>query len=156
MGAAVPREEALRCQITDINKDIVVRRWYQELWNNWNISVTDELFSDDYLLQVPGVAAPLNREATKQVVAAHQTEFPDLKHSVDEVIAEGNAVAARWTVYGTHRGDFQGIAPTGKPVNLSGVTVHHLTKGRISETWLSVDNLELLQQIGAAAQASDA
>jgi steroid delta-isomerase-like uncharacterized protein len=97
---------------------------------------------------------PLNRDATKQVVGMFSTAFPDLEHTVDEMIAEGTTVAARWTVRGTHRGDFQRIAPTGKPVNLSGTTVHHMTDGKISETWLTLDNLELLQQLGAVPQAS--
>ena len=73
--------------------------------------------------------------------------------TVDEVIAEGDTVAARWTVRGTHRGDFQGIAASGRGVTLSGITVHHLKDGRIRETWLSFDNMELLQQLGAVAKA---
>lgn len=80
--------------------------------------------------------------------------FPDLKHTVDEIIAEGDTVAARWTVRGTHRGEFQGIPASGKQVNLSGITVHHLKDGKIRETWLSFDNMEVLQQIGAVPLAA--
>jgi steroid delta-isomerase-like uncharacterized protein len=136
------------------NKDTVMRQWYQELWDNWNIGVAEQLFSPDYVLHVSGVPAPLNRDAAKQVVAMFSTAFPDLKHTVDEMLAEGNTVAARWTVRGTHQGDFQGIAPMGRPVVLSGTTVHHMTDGRISETWLTMDNLELFQQLGVAVQPS--
>ena len=136
------------------NKDIVLRQWYQELWDKWNVDTADELFTEDYVLHLSGVPIPLNREAAKQVVAMFSTAFPDLKHTVDEMIAEGNTVAARWTVRGTHRGDFQGIAPTGKAISLSGSTVHHMSERKMSESWLTLDNLELLQQLGAIPQTS--
>jgi steroid delta-isomerase-like uncharacterized protein len=136
------------------NKDIVLRKWYEELWNNWNVSVADDLFTSDYVLHVSGVPVPMDRAGAKQVVQMFSVAFPDLKHTVDEMIAEGEAVAARWTVRGTHQGDFQGIAPTGKPVRLSGTTVHHLADGRIVETWLTFDNLEMLQQLGAVPRSS--
>jgi steroid delta-isomerase-like uncharacterized protein len=134
------------------NKDIVLRKWYEEIWNNWNVSAADELFSSDYVLHVSGVPAPLNRDAAKQVVTMFGTAFPDLRHTVDEMVAEDNAVVARWSVLGTHRGDFQGIAATGRLVRLSGTTVHHMSEGKIVETWLTLDNLDLLQQLGALPQ----
>ena len=82
------------------NKDIVRRGWYEELWNSWNISEADDLFTSDYVLHVPGVPAPIDRAGAKQVVQMFSIAFPDLKHTVDEMIAEGDAVAARWTVRG--------------------------------------------------------
>jgi steroid delta-isomerase-like uncharacterized protein len=135
---------------TTENKDLVLRKWYKELWDNWNISLADELFTTEYRLHVSGIPTPLNREAAKEVIAMFSTAFPDLRHTIDEMIAEGSTVAARWTVNGTHRGNFQGMAPTGRSVSMSGTTVHHLAAGKISETWLTLDNLELLKQLGAA------
>ena len=96
----------------------------------------------------------MNREGTKQVVKMFSASFPDLRHTVDEIIGEGNTVAARWTVRGTHRGEFQGIPASGRSVRLSGTTVHHLAGGKIVETWLTFDNQELLQQLGAVPQTS--
>lgn len=139
---------------TTDNKEIVLRQWYQQLWDSWNVAVADELFTDDYQLHMSGFPAALNREATKQAVVMFSQSFPDLRHTVDEMVAEGSTVAARWRVRGTHRGEFQGLAPTGKTVSLSGITVHHMAGGRIAETWLSVDNLEMLQQLGALPQTS--
>jgi len=135
---------------TDVNKSIVLRQWYQELWNKWNIGVADELLTADYRLRLSGVPAPFDREGAKQVVSMFSTTFPDLQHTVDEMIGDGDAIAARWTVRGTHRGDFQGIAATGNAVQLSGTTIHHMSGGKIDETWLTFDNLDLLQQLGAA------
>jgi predicted ester cyclase len=80
---------------TTENKEIVLRKWYEDLWDNWNIGVADELFTSDYTLHASGVPAPLNRDAAKQVVGMFGTAFPDLRHTVDEMVAEGNTVAAR-------------------------------------------------------------
>jgi steroid delta-isomerase-like uncharacterized protein len=129
---------------------LVVRQWYQELWDNWNLDVADDLFTDDYRLHLSGVAPALDRAAAKQVVAMFSKSFPDLKHTVDEMISDGDTVAARWTVRGTHQGEFQGIAPTGRSISLSGTTFHHMRGSRIAETWLTMDTMELLQQLGAA------
>jgi steroid delta-isomerase-like uncharacterized protein len=134
------------------NKEIVRRRWYQDLWDNWNLSTADDLFTSDYRLHLPGIPTSMDREATKAVVKMFSASFPDLQHTIDEMIAEGNAVAARWTIRGTHRGDFQGIPATGQSVKLSGTTVHHLADGKIAETWLTFDNLQLLQQLGVTPQ----
>ena len=142
--------------MSNANKDIVRRQWYDELWDKWNVAIADELFTTDYRLHLSGVPAPADRATTKQIVAMFGGSFPDMKHTVDEMIAEGNTVAARWTVDGTHRGDFQGIAATGRKVRLSGTTIHHMADGRIKETWLTVDNLDLLQQLGAIPRGGQA
>jgi steroid delta-isomerase-like uncharacterized protein len=138
------------------NKEIVLRKWYQELWDRWNIGVADDLFSSDYALHLSGVDAALNRDAAKQVVAMFSVAFPDLKHTVDEIIAEGETIAARWTVRGTHRGEYQGIAPTGRNVTVSGTTIHHMSSGRIVETWLTMDTIEVLKQLDAVPQVARA
>jgi steroid delta-isomerase-like uncharacterized protein len=138
------------------NKDIVLRQWYQELWDNWNVSMADELFTDNYHLHLPGSAAALDRDATKGVVKMFSIAFPDLQHTVDEMVAEGNTVVARWSVRGTHRGEFQGIAPTGNQISVSGTTVHHLVNGKIVETWLTFDTMDLLQQLGAVPATAHA
>jgi steroid delta-isomerase-like uncharacterized protein len=121
------------------------------IWDNWNIAVADTFLTDDYRLHAPGVPVPLDRETTKQVVAMYGRAFPDLNHTVDEWVVEGDTVAARWTVNGTHQGEFQGIPASGKSIKLSGITVHHLAGGKLRETWLTFDTATLLQQIGAVA-----
>ena len=142
--------------MTTSDIDVVLRLWYQELWDNWNTAVADDLLTDDYRLHAPGVPVALDGETTKQVVRMYGNSFPDLKHTVDEVIADGDNVAVRWTVRGTHRGEFQGIAATGNSITLSGLTVHHVTDRRLRETWLVYDNMELLQQIGAVPAVAKA
>ncbi len=138
------------------NKEVVRHKWYEELWDKWNLAMADDLFAPDYRLHLSGVPAPADGDTTKQIIGMFSAAFPDLRHTVDEMIGEGDTVAARWTVEGTHRGDFQGIPATGRQVRLSGTTVHHLAEGKIKETWLTVDNLDLLQQLGAIPRAGQA
>ena len=120
---------------TDSNKDLVRRLWYDELWNRWNTAAADDLFSQDYALHLPGLAVPLDREATKQVVQMFGTAFPDLVHTVDETIAEGSSVCGRWTVRGTHRGEFMGIPPTGKSLNVGLADYFRVEGGNVKEHW---------------------
>ena len=141
---------------TTDNKAVVRQKWYEELWNRWDVEVADELFTADYQLHLPGSPTALDRAATKEAVAMFGRAFPDLHHTVEEIIAEGDTVAARWTVHGTHLGTFQGIAPTGRPVTNTGITVHHTRDGRISETWLAYDNLSFLGQFGLVHQGAGA
>ena len=139
---------------TSENKKIVLNQWYEQLWNSWNVTAIDDLMTEDYVLHLSGVPTPLGREAAKGVVQLFNGSFPDLRHTVDEIVAEGDTVLARWSVRGTHTGDFQGIAATGNQISLSGTTVHHMRQNKIAETWLTFDNLELLQQLGAIPRAA--
>lgn len=134
---------------TEANKDLVHRLWYEELWGKWNTGIADDLFTPNYILHLAGSPDPVARDGTKHVVSMFGAAFPDLTHTVEEMVAEGNTVAARWTIRGTHQGEFQGMAPTGKQVQVTGITIHHLTEGRITESWLVFDTLTVLQQLGA-------
>ena len=102
------------------NKEVVLQRWYRELWDEWKLAVADDLFTEDYRLHLSGVPAAADRDTTKHIVAMFGAAFPDLRRTVHEMIAEGNTVAARWTVEGTHRGDFQGSPPSGRQRPLEG------------------------------------
>ena len=141
---------------TSDNKNIVRRQWFEDFWDNGNIDAANDLFTSDYALHLSGSPAPIDRDGAKEVVKMFNATFPDLKHEVNELIGEGDTIVARWTVRGTHQGEFQGIAPTGKQIVLPGTTVHHMADGKIAETWLTFDNLDLLQQLGAVPQPSHA
>ena len=127
-------------------QDAIVSRWYDELWDAWKVEVADDLFTDDYQLHIPGQPI-FDKQAVKPVVQMFQQAFPDLKHSVHETIASDDSVAVRWTVRGTHRGEFQGIPASGKSIDVSGITMHHIRDGRISKTWLAFDTMTLVRQI---------
>jgi steroid delta-isomerase-like uncharacterized protein len=78
-----------------------------------------------------------------------RSAFPDCRMTVEDVVAEGDQVAYRWTFSGTHRGELRGIAATGKRVSISGINVDRIAHGKIAEHWSQADVLGLLQQLGA-------
>ena len=128
------------------NKVIVIRL-YEELDKN-NFDIYSELTTPDYLGHFPGSTQPMNREEREQFSRMFYKAFPDGQHTVDDLIAEGDKVAARLTARGTHEGEFQGISPTGKPICFTGMRVFRFINGKIAEEWANLDMLGLMQQIG--------
>lgn len=113
-----------------------------------NISAIEEFFIPDCTAHLPGIPDPTDREGFRQFVVMLYTAFPDLHHVVKEQIAENDRVASIINVYGTHKGDFQGIAPTGKQVAFEDFMITRIQEGKIVELWAQFDALKLLQQLG--------
>ena len=131
---------------TEENKALV-RRYFEELLNHGNLAVADELITEGYQSTFPGFV--LGPEGQKQLYQTYHASFPDLRVTIDDMIAEGDKVVTRLTVHGTHQGDFQGIPPTGKPVTVSGITIDRIADGKIQASWAQFDMLGLMQQLGA-------
>ncbi len=112
----------------------------------------ETLYGSDWVGHFPGMP-PLDAEGHRQYTVVMMQAFPDLDRSVDDVFASGDRVAARWSATGRHSGEFMGIAPTGKVVTSSGITVFRLTDGRIVEEWGESDLLGLMTQLGAIGSA---
>jgi predicted ester cyclase len=74
--------------------------------------------------------------------------FPDIHFTVDDIFVEGDKVALRWTLRGTHKGEFAGVPPTNKQVAIWGISVDRISGGKIAETWERYDTLGLMQQLG--------
>jgi steroid delta-isomerase-like uncharacterized protein len=85
----------------------------------------------------------------KQLVSEEFTTFSDLHITIDDVIVEGNKVAARWTVTGTHKGEREGIPPTDKKVTMWAITIYRVVGGKVVEEWSRYDTLGMMQQLGA-------
>jgi len=97
---------------------------------------------------------PGDRQQMKAIITRHRTGLPDLRVTVEDLIAEGEKVAIRWKMQATHEHAFRGIAPGGKPVTVTGTTVLRIVDGKIVERWVNWDSLALRQpsetvQIGA-------
>ena len=92
---------------------------------------------------------PLDNAGYRQAISAFLDAYPDSRFSIDDVIAEGNKVAIRHSLRGTHQAAFQGIPPTGKPVKVSAIATFRVQNGKVAETWLNADLLGMLQQLGA-------
>ncbi len=117
---------------------VVVRRLWEEVWNRADLAVADQIFDAAYAAH------------EKAFVPVLRAAFPDSHHTVEDLIAEGDEVVTRFTWRGTHRGEFLGVAPTGRRVAVAGIWIHRLAGGRIVEgrAWGQFDWLGLLQQRG--------
>jgi steroid delta-isomerase-like uncharacterized protein len=112
------------------------------------IATHDELYGPEWVGRFPGMP-PLDAAGHLQYSEAMVVAFPDIDRTVEDLVAEGDKVVARWTARGTHTGDFQGLPPTGKVATSSGITIFRIADGKIVEEWSESDMLGLLQQIGA-------
>lgn len=128
----------------------LVRRFYEQVWNEGNVEVAAEVFAEDYVRHDlrPTEALP-GPEGQAKIAADFRAAFPDLRMVVDLVLAEGDLVAARWTTEGTNTGAWAGRPPTGKRATFSGVNIFRLRDGKVVELWNHRDDLGLAQQLGA-------
>ena len=134
----------------------IVRRYLDEFWNG-NASVADEVIAQDYSAHDPGTPGRQGGVAgEKQTMAMYFEVFPDFRLQIEDMVAEGDRVAARWTVRGTQRGALPGLPPTGKTATISGISVYRLRDGQIAEHWLNWDTLGMLQQLGAIPASGSA
>lgn len=126
----------------------------EEIWHKGNLDALEEFLTDDYIRHT----SPGGREGGRDVVgiadarrsiAAFRAVLPDIQFEIDDLLAEGDKVVARWTCIGTHSSEFRGIAPTGKAVRFIGINIYRLREGKIAERWAVEDWVGLLQQLGA-------
>jgi steroid delta-isomerase-like uncharacterized protein len=134
----------------------IVRRLFTELWNNGNLLVADELFAPNYAHYDPSTPDfGRGPDSEKKRAALYRTAFPDLHLTIEDVIAEGETVMTRWSCRGTHKGDLNGIAPTGKHITITGLTVARVSNGKIVEGYVNWDALGLMQQLGVVPQLAN-
>jgi steroid delta-isomerase-like uncharacterized protein len=134
-----------------------VRRLFEEVWNKGNLQVTDELFAPNYVhhdASTPDVGR--GPESEKKRATLYRTAFPDLRLTVEDIIAEGETVMARWSCRGTHKGDLSGNTPTEKQFTISGVSIARFASGKIVEGWVNWDALGLMQQLGVVPELGKA
>ncbi|MBA2463351.1 MAG: ester cyclase [Nocardioidaceae bacterium] len=134
---------------TNANKALI-RRFYDEVWNQGNLAVADEVFAADYVRHDhrPG-AVPPGPEGQKRIAETFRSAFPDGRMSIELMVAEGSFVVAQWTIEGTHSGTWAAISATGARVRFGGVNIFRLTDGKVVEIWNHRDDLGLMQQLGA-------
>lgn len=131
------------------NAKQIVRQLCEEPWKG-NIGVIDEYVAPGYVGHDPAEPEPIRGpEGVKENVQKYLTGFADGHITVDEQIVEGDTVATRWTGRGTQTGEIAGIAPTGKQVTVTGITISRLEGGKVVEEWSTWDTLGMLVQLGA-------
>jgi predicted ester cyclase len=135
-------------QSTEANKALFRRLCEEE--DRGNFDIFDDVCAPDYVMHAAGNPEPLTRDGHKQFSRAFYAAFPDLKHEIQDLIGVDDRVVARLTFPATHKGAWQGIAPTGKHVTIDAVVMARITGGKIVELWALLDLLGLIQQLGAA------
>ena len=131
----------------EANKD-VIRAYVETIFNQRQVERADELVAPDYVdhAALPGQVPGL--EGAKDKWAMYLAGIPDLRVRVEELVAEGDKVAVRRSYAGTHRGTLLGIPPTGKQLQLGGISIFRLAGGKITEQWEQLDRMALMQQLG--------
>lgn len=138
------------------NKEIV-RRLVDGVWNDRNFTVVDDFVAADYVGHDPTQPEPIRGpEGFKALVDMYQSAYSETAITIDDQIAEGDRVVTRWTGRGTHTGELMGVAPTGKEVTVSGITISRIANGKIAEEWELMDALGMLVQLGAVPQLATA
>jgi steroid delta-isomerase-like uncharacterized protein len=127
-----------------------------DVWNSGDLSALDHLFAPGVVMHLRGRSDVTGLDAYRTYNVALRTAFPDQQWLLEDLFAEGDKVAFVWTLRGTHRGELSGVAPTGKDVTVTGISVYRITDGKMVEIWVQSDTLGLLQQIGAIPAAGQA
>jgi steroid delta-isomerase-like uncharacterized protein len=125
-----------------------IRRVIEQAYSRGDLSVVDEVAAKDLVIHAPSQEIR-GREGAKQYITMLRTAFPDLHFAIEDQIAEGDMVVTRWTARGTHKGQFQNLPATGREIRLVGTDIDRMVDGRVVECWAHVDELGLMQQLGA-------
>jgi predicted ester cyclase len=107
-----------------------------------------EFLQEDMTCNMVGVPEPMGRDATVEFIANAYAIFPDFRHELHEVLAEGNKVMVRLTNHTTHQNEFEGLAPTGNRIRYASAHMVTIERGAIAEWWLLEDNFGFLTQLG--------
>ncbi|MFO7544026.1 MAG: ester cyclase [Trueperaceae bacterium] len=125
----------------------LVNRWHNDLFTAGNLDAAEDIVTTDFVAHVAGrdfhgVAG------AKEAANFIRTAFPDAVIQHHDVVASEDRVAIRWVGDGTHRGDYAGVPATGKRIHIEGIDMFHVENGKITEVWVTYDNLGVLQTMG--------
>lgn len=129
----------------------LIKRYFEEVWNNGDLDVLDEIIALDYVNNSPGTPNPLPGPAgLKPIVAGMRKAFPDLKYIIKNMVVSDSQVAVHTIMSGTHTGDLFGLAPTFKTVKINQMQIERIVDNKIVEHWRVTDELAMLRQLDQA------
>jgi steroid delta-isomerase-like uncharacterized protein len=131
----------------------LVRRFYHEVYGAWNMALVDEVVSPKFTSHDWPAGSPTGPGGFRVFYSAIRAALPDARYEVDDVISEGDKVAVRWRLLGTHEGDFRGIAPSGQSIALEGIAIYRVQDGKLMERWVVTDLHGVLEKIRESAAA---
>ena len=147
----VPAGRPPTADATEEQNKRVIRRLYDELFSKWNFAVVDEIFGPEFVSHDMPPGMPRGPEGVRQFYTGIRSGLPDVRLTVEDLIAEGDKVVVRWRARATHDGPFLGIPPTGKPVSFTGNAIYRLANGKVVERWVEVGLLGAVEQLRATS-----
>lgn len=126
----------------------ILRRALEEIFNLGKLASADELIDPDYINHDAGPGQEQGPAGVKQKALLYRTAFPDLRLSVEQMVTEEDLVVVQVREEGTHRGVFQGIAPTERYVTWKWIGIYRVAKGKLIERWGRIDTQEFYEQLG--------
>lgn len=126
------------------------------LMENGDLDTVDQVITSNWVNHDPSMPPLAGYEGFKQLAMIFRSGFPGMHTEIEDIIAEGDKVAARFRLRGTNTGSFQGMPPTGKTIDLLATGIFRFENGKVSDNWVNIDALGLMQQLGvvpAPAQA---
>jgi predicted ester cyclase len=127
----------------------LLRRFCEEFWSRDNLEAIPELVAEDFVDHHPLLGAPPGLEGLAALVTTWRTACSDMRETVEDLISEGDKVVGRFTMRGTHSGEFMGVQPTGRSVTMSGIDIVRVAGGKIAKFWYGEHLPEPIQQLGA-------
>jgi steroid delta-isomerase-like uncharacterized protein len=126
----------------------LVRREIEEAWHKGNLMAVEEIYDTNFVDHSPFPGTTPDREGIKQFIKIMRDAFPDIRLTIEDLIAENDKVVERVTATGTNKGEFMGITPTGKQITVPVITINRFAGGKIVERWSLSDQLAMMQQLG--------
>jgi steroid delta-isomerase-like uncharacterized protein len=126
----------------------IARRFVGDFYNAGNLDLLRELCAPNSAVHDPAAPQGTVLESWKEVVRHYRLGLPDIHMVTEDMVAEDDKVAVRWTARATHTGGLMGIPPTGKQATIAGMTIHPIAGGNSVETWWNWDALGTMQQLG--------
>lgn len=133
-------------KIAKVNKSLI-RQFYKDVYVDWNMTLVDKVVSPHFISHDWPEDGPIGPQAFREYYSAMRSAVPDARYEVDDLIADGDRVVVRWRLIGTHKGDFRGIAATGRAIELKGIAIYRVEGGKLMERWVVSDLHGRLEEI---------
>jgi steroid delta-isomerase-like uncharacterized protein len=133
--------------MSESNKAIA-RRYVEEVWNADRYELIDELLAADFVSHATASGDPFGRDEMHRLARQFRAAFPEGRFVLDDMIAEGDRVAYRWSLDAVHGGPFMGIEATGQRIRFTGINLVRISGSTIVEQWRAVNSLQVLEQLG--------
>ncbi|MBK5096154.1 MAG: ester cyclase [Gemmatimonadetes bacterium] len=128
----------------------IIRKVIEEVWNQKNPALLDDMFTEDFVMHTP-IGNFEGPSGYRQIYDTYVNAFSDCQFTIDDELSAGDRNVVRYTFSGTHDGELLGVAPTGKRVSISGISISRLVGGKVAEEWPVWDQMGVMQQIGAVS-----